>query len=214
MNGKLVHQTRQKLGRQLAKEAPAAADIVVPVPDSGIPHAIGYAQYSGIAYSEGLIKSRYIGRTFIQPTDQLRKVGVAMKFNPLPDNLHGQRVVLVDDSIVRGNTCGPLVQMLRNAGAREVHVRVACPPIKFPCFMGVDMASQGELIAAHQTVDEICQHIGADSLAYLSLTGLMQALDAESGYCNACFTGDYPFSTPIQLFDLQEKQQFAQMWGD
>ncbi|MDQ3249324.1 MAG: amidophosphoribosyltransferase, partial [Chloroflexota bacterium] len=137
LNGKLVHQTRQKLGRQLAREAPAKADIVVPVPDSGTPHAIGYAQHSGIPYSEGLIKSRYIGRTFIQPTDQLRKVGVAMKFNPLPDNLVDQRVVLVDDSIVRGNTAGPLVKMLREAGAKEVHVRVACPPIKFPCFMGV-----------------------------------------------------------------------------
>ena len=214
LNGKLVHQTRQKLGGQLATEAPVDADIVVPVPDSGTPHAIGYAQMSGIPYSEGLIKSRYIGRTFIQPTDELRKVGVAMKFNPLPDNLEGRRVVLVDDSIVRGNTSGPLVQMLRDAGAREVHVRVACPPIKFPCFMGVDMASQSELIAANLTIDEICAHIGADSLAYLSLPGLMKALKAEGGYCNACFTGDYPFSTPIQLFDLQEKEQFAQMWGD
>ena len=214
LNGKLVHQTRQKLGGQLAMEAPVDADIVVPVPDSGTPHAIGYAQMSGIPYSEGLIKSRYIGRTFIQPTDELRKVGVAMKFNPLPDNLEGRRVVLVDDSIVRGNTSGPLVQMLRDAGAREVHVRVACPPIKFPCFMGVDMASQSELIAANLTIDEICAHIGADSLAYLSLPGLMKALKAENGYCNACFTGDYPFSTPIQLFDLQEKEQFAQMWGD
>ncbi len=214
LNGKLVHQTRQKLGGQLAMEAPVDADIVVPVPDSGTPHAIGYAQMSGIPYSEGLIKSRYIGRTFIQPTDELRKVGVAMKFNPLPDNLAGRRVVLVDDSIVRGNTSGPLVQMLRDAGAREVHVRVACPPIKFPCFMGVDMASQSELIAANLTIDEICAHIGADSLAYLSLPGLMKALKAEGGYCNACFTGDYPFSTPIQLFDLQEKEQFAQMWGD
>lgn len=214
LNGKLVHQTRQKLGGQLATEAPVDADIVVPVPDSGTPHAIGYAQMSGIPYSEGLIKSRYIGRTFIQPTDELRKVGVAMKFNPLPDNLEGRRVVLVDDSIVRGNTSGPLVQMLRDAGAREVHVRVACPPIKFPCFMGVDMASQSELIAANLTIDEICAHIGADSLAYLSLPGLMKALKAENGYCNACFTGDYPFSTPIQLFDLQEKEQFAQMWGD
>ena len=214
LNGKLVHQTRQKLGGQLAMEAPVDADIVVPVPDSGTPHAIGYAQMSGIPYSEGLIKSRYIGRTFIQPTDELRKVGVAMKFNPLPDNLAGRRVVLVDDSIVRGNTSGPLVQMLRDAGACEVHVRVACPPIKFPCFMGVDMASQSELIAANLTIAEICAHIGADSLAYLSLPGLMKALKAENGYCNACFTGDYPFSTPIQLFDLQEKEQFAQMWGD
>jgi amidophosphoribosyltransferase len=214
LQGKLVHQTRQKLGAQLAKEALADADIVVPVPDSGTPHAIGYAQESRIPYSEGLIKSRYIGRTFIQPSNELRKVGVAMKFNPLPDNLVNQRVVLIDDSIVRGNTSGPLVKMLRDAGAKEVHVRVACPPIKFPCFMGVDMASQAELIAANMTVDEICQHIGADSLAYLSVAGMMKALQAEDGYCNACFTGAYPFSTPIALFELQEKGQFAGVWGD
>jgi len=214
LNGKLVHQARQKLGQRLAKEAPAKADIVVPVPDSGTPHAIGYAQRSKIPYSEGLIKSRYIGRTFIQPSNELRKVGVAMKFNPLPDNLDGKRVVLVDDSIVRGNTSGPLVQMLRDAGAKEVHVRVACPAIKFPCFMGVDMATQTELIAANMTVDEICDHIGADSLAFLSVDGLMKALKAEDGYCNACFTGEYPFTTEIPLFELLEKEKFAGVWGD
>jgi amidophosphoribosyltransferase len=213
-NGQLVHQTRQKLGKQLAKEAPANADIVVPVPDSGTPHAIGYAQKSGIPYSEGLIKNRYIGRTFIQPSDDLRKVGVAMKFNPLPENLKGKRIVLVDDSIVRGNTSGPLIRMLRNAGAKEVHVRVACPPIKFPCFMGVDMASMQELIAANKSLDEICEHIGADSLAYLSIEGLMKALKASDGYCNACFTGDYPFSTPISLIELQEKEKFVNVWGN
>jgi amidophosphoribosyltransferase len=212
--GQLVHQTRQKLGKQLAKEAPANADIVVPVPDSGTPHAIGYAQKSGIPYSEGLIKSRYIGRTFIQPSDELRKVGVAMKFNPLPENLKGKRIVLVDDSIVRGNTSGPLIRMLRNAGAKEVHVRVACPPIKFPCFMGVDMASMQELIAANKSLDEICDHIGADSLAYLSIDGLMKALKMTDGYCNACFTGEYPFSTPIPLIELQEKEKFVHVWGN
>ncbi|MBX3053853.1 MAG: amidophosphoribosyltransferase [Caldilineaceae bacterium] len=212
--GKLVHQVRQALGRQLAREAPADADIVVPVPDSGTPHAIGYAAQSGIEYSEGLIKSRYIGRTFIQPSDQLRKVGVAMKFNPLPDNLAGKRVVLVDDSIVRGNTSGPLLKLLRDAGASEVHLRVACPPIKFPCFMGVDMASQSELIAAQKSVEEIREHVGADSLAYLTIDGMMQALRAESGYCNACFAGEYPFDTPITEIVLQEKQKFAEMWGD
>ena len=214
LNGKLVHRIRQKLGRQLARESHVDADVVVPVPDSGTPHAIGYAQKSGIPYSEGLIKSRYIGRTFIQPSNELRKVGVAMKFNPLPENLRGRRVVLVDDSIVRGNTSGPLVQMIRDAGAREVHVRVACPPIRFPCFMGVDMASQEELIAAKMSVDEICDHIGADSLAYLSIDGLMRALKAEDGYCNACFTGEYPFQTHIPLIELQEKDKFAQVWGD
>ncbi|MBX3001996.1 MAG: amidophosphoribosyltransferase [Caldilineaceae bacterium] len=213
LNGKLVHGVRQELGRQLAREAPADADIVVPVPDSGTPHAIGYAQESDIPYSEGLIKSRYIGRTFIQPSDELRRVGVAMKFNPLPDNLAGKRVVMVDDSIVRGNTSGPLVQLLRDAGASEVHVRVACPPIKFPCFMGVDMATQNELIAAQKSIDEICEHIGADSLAYITIDGMMAALNAVDGYCNACFTGQYPFSTPIPYIELQEKQKFAGVWG-
>lgn len=212
--GKLVHQVRQEIGRELAREAPADADIVIPVPDSGTPHAIGYAQESGIPYSEGLIKSRYIGRTFIEPTDQLRKVGVAMKFNPLVHNLEGKRVVMVDDSIVRGNTSGPLVKLLRNAGAREVHVRVACPPIMFPCFMGVDMASQSELIAANMSNEEIRQHINADSLAFITISGMMKALGAEDGYCNACFTGDYPFHTQIPLIELQEKEKFPQVWGN
>ena len=215
LGGRLVHRVRQALGRQLAREAPAEADIVVPVPDSGTPHAIGYAQESGIAYSEGLIKSRYIGRTFIQPTDRQRKVGVAMKFNPLPDNLKGQRVVLVDDSIVRGNTSGPLVQLLRNAGAAEVHMRVACPPIRFPCFMGVDMASQSELIAAHKNLDEIKVYIGVESLSYLSVEGMMSTLRAEDGYCNACFTGAYPFETPMLELELElkGKEKFAGVLG-
>ena len=216
LGGRLVHRVRQALGRQLAREAPAEADIVVPVPDSGTPHAIGYAQESGIAYSEGLIKSRYIGRTFIQPTDRQRKVGVAMKFNPLPDNLKGQRVVLVDDSIVRGNTSGPLVQLLRNAGAAEVHMRVACPPIRFPCFMGVDMASQSELIAAHKSLDEIKVYIGVESLSYLSVEGMMSTLQAEDGYCNACFTGAYPFETPMLELELElkGKEKFAGVLGN
>lgn len=216
LGGRLVHRVRQALGRQLAREAPAEADIVVPVPDSGTPHAIGYAQESGIDYSEGLIKSRYIGRTFIQPTDRQRKVGVSMKFNPLPANLQGQRVVLVDDSIVRGNTSGPLVQLLRDAGAAEVHMRVACPPIRFPCFMGVDMASQSELIAANKELDEIEVHIGVDSLAYLSVDGMMSTLRAEDGYCNACFTGSYPFETPMLELELElkEKERFAGALGN
>ena len=215
LGGRLVHRVRQALGRQLAREAPVEADIVVPVPDSGTPHAIGYAQESGIVYSEGLIKSRYIGRTFIQPTDRQRKVGVAMKFNPLPDNLKGQRVVLVDDSIVRGNTSGPLVQLLRDAGAAEVHMRVACPPIRFPCFMGVDMASQSELIAAHKNLDEIKVYIGVESLSYLSVEGMMSTLRAEDGYCNACFTGAYPFETPMLELELElkGKEKFAGVLG-
>ena len=211
-SGRLVHQVRQRIGAELAVDAPVDADIVIPVPDSGIPHAIGYAARSEIPFSEGLIKSRYIGRTFIEPTEKLRASAVAMKFNPLPDNLEGKRVIVVDDSIVRGTTSGPLVRMLRKAGASEVHMRVSCPPIRFPCFMGIDMADAEELIAARMSVDDIAAHIGADSLAYLSLEALMRALEATDGYCNACFTGDYPFETAIQL-ELLEKDQFAQVWG-
>ena len=213
--GSLVHSTRQRLGRELAREAPVEADLVVPVPDSGTPHAVGFAQEAGIPYTEGLIKNRYVGRTFIEPTQQLRAAGVAMKFNPLGDNLFGKRVVMVDDSIVRGTTSGPLVKMLRDAGAAEVHVRVACPAITDPCFMGVDMASRKELIAAQHDVDDICAHIGADSLAYLSIEALMRALKADDGYCNACFTGSYPFEAEqfVQL-QLKTKEQFAQVWGD
>jgi amidophosphoribosyltransferase len=214
-DGNLVHSTRQRLGRELAREHPADADIVVPVPDSGTPHAVGFAQEIGLPYTEGLIKNRYVGRTFIEPTQKLRESRVQMKFNPLGDNLRGKRVVMVDDSIVRGTTSGPLVQMLRDAGAAEVHVRVACPAITDPCYMGVDMASQDELIAGHKTVEEICQHIGADSLAFLSIEAMMRGLEADDGYCNACFTGDYPFESErfVQL-ELRPKEQFANVWGD
>lgn len=214
-NGSLVHAVRQRLGRRLAVEAPAAADLVVPVPDSGTPQAVGYAQETGLPYTEGLIKNRYVGRTFIEPTQQQRDAGVSMKFNPLGDNLAGERVVLVDDSIVRGTTSGPLVQMLRDAGAREVHLRVACPPITDPCFMGVDMASKQELIASDRSISEICAHIGADSLAYLSLAGMMEALSADDGYCNACFTGVYPFEAEefVQL-RLGSKDRFATVLGE
>ncbi len=219
LQGRLVHQKRQAMGRQLAREAPATADWVMSVPDSGTPHAIGYAQESGIPYTEGLTKSRYIGRTFIQPSDELRKTGVAMKFNPLNANLEGQRVVLVDDSIVRGNTVGPLIRMLRAGGAREVHVRVASPPITHPCFMGVDMASQAELVAANLPVPDIKVQIGADSLAYLSLEGMSEVLARMegSGYCNACFTGEYPFAGAtaswIQLDTEDVKLEFASVFN-
>ncbi|MDE0065255.1 MAG: amidophosphoribosyltransferase [Acidimicrobiaceae bacterium] len=214
-DGNLVHSTRQRLGRELAIEAPVEADLVVSVPDSGTPHAVGFAQQTGIPYTEGLIKNRYVGRTFIEPTQQLRDARVVMKFNPLADNLVGKRLVLVDDSIVRGTTSGPLVKMLRNAGATEVHVRVACPAIISPCYMGVDMASQDELIAAHRSVEEICDHIGADSLAYLSIDAMMRALASENGYCNACFTGNYPFESMrfVQL-SLNPKEEFSSVWSD
>ena len=192
-HGTTLHAIRVAQGRQLAREAPAAADVVIPVPDSATPAAIGYAQESGIPYSEGLIKNRYIGRTFIQPDDHLRKVGISLKFNALPDNLNGRRVVLIDDSIVRGNTSGPIVRLLREAGASEVHIRVSSPPIKHPCFLGVDMATYPELIAYRLSTPEICAFLGADSLAYLSLDGLIRASRRDSDhFCRGCFIGQYP----------------------
>lgn len=202
LDGTTLHAVRVAQGRELAREAPAAADVVIPVPDSATPAAIGYAQESGIAYSEGLIKNRYIGRTFIQPDDRMRKVGISLKFNALPDNLAGKRVVLIDDSIVRGNTSGPIVRLLREAGAREVHVRVSSPPIKHPCFLGVDMATYPELIAHRLSTPEICDHLGADSLAYLSLEGLIRAnrRDPQS-FCRGCFIGVYPVD--IELVDKE-----------
>jgi amidophosphoribosyltransferase len=191
-DGRSVHQVRQRLGAELAREAPVEADAVIPVPDSSIPAAIGYSRESGIPYNDGFIKNRYIGRTFIEPTDSLRKQGVALKFNALEENLRGKRVVMIDDSIVRGNTAGPLLRLLREAGAREVHLRITCPPIKSPCFMGVDFGTYEELIAYHNSVDEICRHVGADTLHFLSLPGMMRAIGSTSGYCNACYTGVYP----------------------
>jgi amidophosphoribosyltransferase len=192
-DGRTVHDVRVRLGEQLAREAPVPADIVVPVPDSSIPAAIGYARESGIPFETGLLKNRYIGRTFIQPSQAMRERGVYMKFNPIPSVLAGQRVVVIDDSIVRGTTSKRLVTLLREAGAREVHMRITCPPIAHPCFMGVDMPTHEELIAHNQTPAETCAFIGADSLHYLSLDGMMSAIASESGYCNACFTGVYPF---------------------
>lgn len=196
IDGRTLHAARVEAGRILAQESPIDADIVIPVPDSGIPAAIGFAQQSGIPYSEGLIKNRYIGRTFIQPDDRLRKVGIQLKFNPLADNLDGKRVIIIDDSIVRGNTSGPMVRMLRAAGAKEVHMRVSSPPIKHPCYLGVDMATYPELIAHRLTVPEICMHLGLDSLAYLSLDGLQNATRAN-GFCHGCFTGKYPVEVSL-----------------
>jgi amidophosphoribosyltransferase len=187
-----VHIVRQRLGEELAREAPAPADIVVAVPDSSTPAGIGYSRESGIPFNDGLIKNRYIGRTFIEPTARLRQQGVAMKFNALPENLRGKHVVMIDDSIVRGTTMGPLVQLLRDAGAASVHVRITCPPIVHPCHMGVDMGTYDELISAQLDVDKLQALIKADSLAFLSLDGMMRAIGRTEGYCNACFTGDYP----------------------
>jgi amidophosphoribosyltransferase len=195
-DGRVVHDVRIRLGQQLAREAAVDADVVVPVPDSSIPAAIGYARESGIPFETGLIKNRYIGRTFIQPSQDMRRQGVNLKLNPLPSVLEGKRVIVLDDSIVRGTTSERIVNMLRNAGACEVHMRVTCPPIAHPCFMGVDIPTYEELIAYNLCVDEIRDQLGADSLHYLSVAGMMTAIDSKSGYCNACFTGKYPF--PIE----------------
>jgi amidophosphoribosyltransferase len=192
LEGRSVHRVRRLLGAQLAREHPVVADMVIGVPDSATAHAIGYAHESGIPFGEGLIKNRYIGRTFIQPDDRLRRLGVAIKFNPLTD-LQGKRIVLVDDSIVRGTTSGPIVSLLRQAGATKVHMRIASPPICHPCFMGVDMATRQELIAGHKSVDEIARYVGADSLGYLSPAGLAEVVGTgDGGHCQACFTGKYP----------------------
>ncbi|MGB5759822.1 MAG: amidophosphoribosyltransferase [Acidimicrobiales bacterium] len=205
-DGLLVHQARQNLGEELAREHPVEADVVIPVPDSSTPAAIGYANVSGIPYNEGFVKNRYIGRTFIEPTDELRRQGVALKFNTLPENIAGRRVVVVDDSIVRGTTANQLIRLIRDAGALEVHVRITCPPVAHPCFFGVDMGSYDELIAHQLGVPEICEHIGADSLGFLSVPRMMKALGRDDGYCNACFTGSYPM--PVQLSLTTGKKRF------
>jgi amidophosphoribosyltransferase len=193
-----LHLVRQRMGAVLAEEHPVDADVVVGLPDSATPAAIGYAKQSGIPYTEGLIKNRYIGRTFIQPDQRLRDIGVSLKFNALPEILDGKRVVLIDDTIVRGTTSRPIVNLLRNAGAKEVHMRVHAPPMMWPCYLGVDLARREELIAARMSVEEIGQHIGADSIGYLSLDGLLKAIDSPGGgFCTGCLTGHYPI--PVQL---------------
>jgi amidophosphoribosyltransferase len=197
--GRSVHSARVEVGRRLAKEHPAEADLVIPVPESGTPAAIGFAEASGIPYGLGLVKNSYVGRTFIQPSQTIRQLGIRLKLNPLRDVIRGKRLVVVDDSIVRGNTQRALVRMLREAGAREVHVRISSPPVKWPCFYGIDFASRAELIANGLTVDEICSSIGADSLGYISLDGLVAAttIPAER-LCRACFDGVYPIELPAE----------------
>src|SRR6478609_4638726 len=192
--GRPVQASREGLGRQLAREAPAEADLVVPVPDSGVTAAVGYAAESGIPFRFGLIRNHYVGRTFIEPRQSVRDFGVKLKLNPVRTLLEGKRVVLIDDSIVRGTTSRKIVRMIRNAGAKEVHMRVSCPPTVSPCFYGVDTPSKKELIAANKSVDEIREFIGADSLSYLSLEGMKKACaDGEkTTYCTACYTGVYP----------------------
>ena len=198
LDNKLVYTSRRAMGAQLAREHPAEADVVIGIPDSATAAAVGYAQEAGIAYSEGLVKNRYVGRTFIEPDQRLRDLGVRLKFNPLPEVISGKRVVMVDDSIVRGTTTPHVVSLLRKAGALEVHMRVCAPPIRHPCHLGVDMATRGELLAANKSEKEICRFIGADTLGYLSVRGLLKVVGgSKGGFCDACFTGNYPI--PVQL---------------
>ncbi|MGH3933302.1 MAG: amidophosphoribosyltransferase [Pseudonocardiaceae bacterium] len=197
ISGRGVHATRVEIGRRLAKEHPAQADLVIPVPESGTPAAIGYAQGSGIPYGSGLVKNSYVGRTFIQPSQTIRQLGIRLKLNPLRDVIRGKRLVVVDDSIVRGNTQRALVRMLREAGAIEVHVRIASPPVRWPCFYGIDFASRAELIGSGADVDGVRRSIGADSLGYISLDGLVAASEQpRSRLCAACFDGEYPIPLP------------------
>jgi amidophosphoribosyltransferase len=204
LGGKLVYPLRLNLGRELAKEHPAPdADLVIGVPDGATAAAIGYSQASGIPFVEGLVRNRYVGRTFIKPDQRLREIGVHLKFNPMREMLQDRRIVLVDDSIVRGTTTPRVIQMLRKAGAREIHMRITAPPITHPCFYGIDMGTRWELIAAQKKVDEIREHIGADSLGYLSREGLVNAVEtARNKLCMACFTGEYPSPVPLQMDKL------------
>lgn len=198
--GRNVHLARVRMGEQLADQAPAEADLVVGVPESGIPAAEGFARRSGIPFGHALVKNRYIGRTFIAPSQEMRALGVRMKLNPLREQIAGQRLVVVDDSIVRGTTTRAMIAMLREAGAAEVHLRVSSPPYRWPCFYGMDTGTRGELLAANMEVDEIRTYLDVDSLAYLSLERLIEATGAvNAGFCTACLTGEYPVEVPVQL---------------
>ncbi len=211
MNTKSVYLTREKLGKLLVKEHPVEADIVIPVPDSGVPAAIGFSQESGIPYREGLIKNRYIARTFIFPDQRMRDLGVKMKLSPLKEVVGGKRIVIIDDSIVRGTTMLKIVRLLKEAGAKKVHVRITSPPIKFPCYYGVDMTSKKEFIANEKDIDEIKKQIEADSLGYLSIDNLIKATGlSENSVCTACFTGNYPlkgnYLTELTKGSLEKKE--------
>ena len=197
LDGQSVHATRVEVGRRLAKEHPVDADLVIPVPESGTPGAVGYAQGSGIPFAQGIVKNAYVGRTFISPSQTLRQRGIRLKLNPLREVIAGKRLVVVDDSIVRGNTQRAIVKMLREAGAKEVHVRISSPPVKWPCFYGIDFATRAELVANNQTIDQIRESIGADSLSYIGLDNLIEATNvAKDDLCRACFDGVYPVELP------------------
>ncbi len=205
---KNIFDIRHKMGRQLALESPVKADMVISVPDSGTPAAIGYSAQSKIPYGEGLIKNRYIGRTFIQPTQEIREVGVKLKLNPLKDVIKGKRLVVVDDSIVRGNTSKKVIQMLYSAGAKEIHMRISSPPLLYPCYYGIDMATKKEFVANHRTLEDIRKYLNVDSLRYLSIDGLVTAIgESRDKFCFACFNGDYP--VPISD-DLQFDKYFME----
>jgi amidophosphoribosyltransferase len=198
--GKEVHGARRRMGELLAEQAPVDADMVMGVPDSGVPAAEGYARRSGIPYGQGLVKNRYIGRTFIAPSQEMRARGVRRKLNPLRENITGKRLVVVDDSIVRGTTTRAMVRMLREAGAGEVHMRVSSPPYKWPCFYGIDTGARSELLAANLSLSEIQDYLNVDSIAYLSIDNLVAAIDTPgAGFCSACLTGDYPTEVPVVL---------------
>ena len=193
LDGEVVYHARRRMGRILAREAPVDADLVLGVPDSGVPPAIGFAEVSGIPYGDAIVKNRYVGRTFIQPTQEMRQMGIRIKLNPLPSVIRGKRLVVIDDSIVRGNTAKQLVEMLRGAGATEVHLRIVSPEVLWPCYYGIDTATKDQLISANLSHEETCAYLGCDSLAFISLHGLHKAIRAEhSGFCDACFSGDYP----------------------
>jgi len=213
IGGRSVHATRVEVGRVLAREAPVEADLVMPVPQSGTPAAVGYAEASGIPYAEGLVKNAYVGRTFIQPSQTIRQLGIRLKLNPLREVIRGKRLIVVDDSIVRGNTQRALVRMLREAGAVEVHVRISSPPVAWPCFYGIDFASRAELIASGLGVEEIRVAIGADTLAFASLAGLVGASrQPAQRLCTACFTGEYPIPLPAE--ELLGKHVLEGVQGD
>lgn len=200
LDGDVVYHARRRMGRILAHEAPVEADMVLGVPDSGVPPALGYAEESGIPYGDGIVKNRYVGRTFIQPTQEMRQMGIRIKLNPLPSMIRGKRLVVIDDSIVRGNTSKKLVEILRHAGAAEVHLRIVSPEVMWPCFYGIDTDTQDQLISANLTHDDVCRYIGCDSLAFISLAGLHAAIRADhDGFCDACFSGAYPVAIPEQL---------------
>jgi amidophosphoribosyltransferase len=208
--GTSVHEARREMGRVLATEHPVEADMVIAVPQTGFSAAQGYAETSGIPYGEGLIKNTYVGRTFIQPSQSLRDRGVKLKLNPLPDSIRGKRLVVVDDSIVRGTTTRQTVQALREAGATEIHLRITSPPIEWPCFYGIDMSTRHELVASDLSVDEIRAFVAADSLGYLSLDGLVRAAGSpKADLCRACFDGEYPVPIPEQAgkFVLEDRRQ-------